>query len=104
MGVFENPITTGISDEPAKTFDWFNIYPNPNDGKFTLKISNQYTINRNMNLNIFALLGQTVYSESLEMSNKEFYKRINLSNLSKGLYFIRISDSKNDFTGKIVIQ
>ena len=82
----------------------FNIYPNPNDGKFTLKISNQYTINRNMNLNIFALLGQTVYSESLEMSNKEFYKRINLSNLSKGLYFIRISDSKNDFTGKIVIQ
>ena len=80
----------------------FNIYPNPNNGIFSLQI-NQLE-NSDILLNINNVLGQVVYSENIENTNS-LNKEINLSHLQKGIYNLSIFNSKGlKTTKKVVIK
>jgi len=78
----------------------FNIYPNPNNGVFSLNINE--TENKNLSLNIFNVLGQVVYTENIQNYTK-VSKDINLSHLEKGLYTLSISNDEGSKTSKKII-
>ena len=77
-----------------------SIYPNPNAGNFTLELSD---INDEVNIEIFSLNGQKVYSTELETFGitKE---NINLTEMPKGIYFLKIINNNAVDTRKIIIQ
>jgi hypothetical protein len=90
---------TGIN-ELGTTREEIQVFPNPNNGKFILAISN---INEKCTLEIFNYLGVKVISEPLpQMQNSN----INLTEQPNGIYLYRVlkEDSGWAGDGKIVIE
>ena len=80
----------------------FSVTPNPNQGVFDVNISN---INKSdINLNIYNSQGKKVYSETIHAIQQDITKRINLDNLSAGIYFLNIQQGDIIKTQKIIIQ
>ena len=85
--------------EPAQLD--FTVYPNPNEGLFTLEIEQDgaatYTISvRNM-------LGQTVISEAINV-NGNASKNMDLSSFEKGVYFISLENGEDRLVRKVVVK
>ena len=80
----------------------YNIYPNPNNGTFNLSINNNES--DDLILNVQNVLGQSVYTETLNNVSK-LNKQINLSNLESGIYTVTITNFNGlSSTEKIIIQ
>ncbi|WP_395052853.1 T9SS type A sorting domain-containing protein [Flavobacterium sp.] len=77
----------------------FSIYPNPNNGNFTLSINNDSF--EKATLIMYDVLGKKILNQDL--FTKETI--IKTHNLSKGVYFAKITTSDNEvFTKKIVVE
>ncbi|NVO02905.1 MAG: C10 family peptidase [Bacteroidetes bacterium] len=80
----------------------FCIFPNPATNNLNLKFDVNSTQNINIKLN--NITGQTVYADSKSNFNGTFDKTIDVSSLSKGVYFVNILTEKASITRKIVLQ
>jgi len=75
--------STGVS-ENSKILSW-SVFPNPSNGNVTFRNSKR---DQNSMLTILNLTGQTVWQQ--EIANN--MQRLDLSNLDKGVYFVRFAD------------
>ena len=77
------------------------IYPNPNGGKFTVKVMSAELRTKSV-LKIYNMLGEQVHQSTLKTSSTQ----VNLSNEAKGIYLYRIiSESGEPISqGKFIIQ
>lgn len=66
------------------------IYPNPNDGFFTIESKNENKVIINN------VLGENIHSQSIQIGKNS----LNLNNQPNGIYFIKIQN----FTYKIIVQ
>jgi hypothetical protein len=78
----------------------FNIYPNPNDGKFIISFSSM--IKDNTILEIRNTLGQLIYKETLINHSSNYKKSYSLSEFERGVYFISLINTKKTEIKKIV--
>ena len=74
----------------------FSIYPNPNNGIFTISANNvnaTFTgfVNEEFNITIYNSVGQLIYSEILSSSSQT----IKANKLSAGIYYVRLGDGLN---------
>ncbi|MCK4638534.1 MAG: T9SS type A sorting domain-containing protein, partial [Bacteroidales bacterium] len=79
-----------------------NIFPNPNNGNFVLELNSENNIAAN--IRIFNSLNVLVYEINKVNINQKYSKKINLSRLSKGVYFLMIKSNKVVLVYKIIIQ
>jgi hypothetical protein len=78
------------------------IYPNPNDGIFNLKIDSEFP--SNVRIIIYDIYGKLIY-EQKDISVTDIYsEKLDLSNVENGLYFIQIDGSASYQTKKLIIQ
>jgi hypothetical protein len=77
----------------------FKIYPNPSSGNFIIENTSNNNINK---MTILGIDGREIMQINAE-SNKSLFN-INLSNLSSGIYFIKIQSDKYDEIQKIIIK
>jgi len=78
------------------------VFPNPNDGKFTLKISNAKR--GRIDLVIYNLMGNMVYREQLDVG-MNYSRNIDLSTFAKGIYVLSlIGDNGSVYYAKIIID
>ncbi len=89
---------TGIA--VATNVDAISVIPNPNDGHFQLNF--HVTKSDNYVLEIYDMLGQVIYSESLLNFKGAYNKDIDLSIYGKGQYMIRLRSSVNETTIKSI--
>jgi hypothetical protein len=73
---------TSINTIASKTA--IKVYPNPNNGEFTIELTN---IN-NSNITITNVLGQIIKTQKAELMNQ-----INLNAFDKGIYFINVMEN-----------
>ena len=66
----------------------FKVYPNPNDGKFTLKFNMEKRAN--VKIRVSNLLGQVVYENMLINFEGQHAEEIDLSKYSKGQYVVNV--------------
>ncbi|MBI2966964.1 MAG: T9SS type A sorting domain-containing protein [Bacteroidetes bacterium] len=78
----------------------FDIIPNPNNGIFFLTMKN--VKKDNYSFEIRNILGQVVMSETTPVSGS-YSKVYDLTNYNKGVYFLKISNGKEQRTEKVVI-
>ena len=74
-----------------------NIYPNPNNGTFTIAQNNTHKIE----IETYNILGELIF----KTTSADQQTIINLSSNPKGIYFVRTTDSNKNITNnKIIIQ
>jgi Secretion system C-terminal sorting domain len=76
-----------------------SIYPNPSTGVFTVNFNNN--LEDNNNIEIFNLLGQNVYKETV-INEKDL--KISLTHLPKGTYIVKIANGEENYNTKIIIE
>ncbi|MCK5846466.1 MAG: T9SS type A sorting domain-containing protein, partial [Bacteroidales bacterium] len=78
------------------------IFPNPNNGIFTLEIGD--IGNSDLQLSIINTIGSEVYNSKFSVYGKTA-KQIDLKGLARGVYFIRLKTSKGIvYRGKVIIN
>lgn len=103
----ENLIKTGIISGTVgigENKDEFMalIYPNPGNGIFNLLIkADKHDF---FQLNVMNVLGSTVFSKQTETVSEELSTSLDLSGLSKGVYFLSIQGNKSQQLIKIIKQ
>ncbi|HRD39281.1 MAG TPA: T9SS type A sorting domain-containing protein, partial [Bacteroidia bacterium] len=73
-----------------------NVFPNPNDGIFTLQVN----IEKTFDVTIYNNIGQLVYNKSALKGANE----INLSEFGRGIYNVVIKADSDYKTIKVIIE
>lgn len=73
-----------------------SIFPNPSSGKFQLTFSNS----KSGTIEVMDVLGNKILKSEIKSESTE----IDLSDEIPGIYFVRISDSKGNFTMKKIVK
>lgn len=90
---FEVNPTTAINNR--NQFNDFVLYPNPNNGTFTLK--SEELINK---IDVLNVLGAAVYQQEI---NAAIFQ-VQLNDLTKGIYFVKIYSNKGTGLQKIMLK
>lgn len=76
------------------------VYPNPNQGQFTLEMAG---LKGEYQLAVVNSLGQTVYSKAVDVDNF-FETNINVGSVNDGLYYLRIVGQDLNETRRVVVS
>ena len=79
----------------------FTLYPNPNNGNFTVQFNSDST--NDVNINIHDLRGRQVFAKSYQ-NNGLFNQTMQLSNVQSGVYLVTVQDGARKEVKKIVVQ
>lgn len=90
-----------LANENFTGLDNFSLYPNPNNGNFTIKFNS----NTNNPIDVIAhdIRGRQVYTKSFE-NNSFFNEEIKLNNIEAGIYIITIQDGDKKEVKKIIVE
>ncbi len=77
-----------------------NIYPNPNNGRYTMTIEG---VNGTVNMEVIDIAGQVVYREKLE-ATANYSAQFDMSTLAKGVYYIKLTNNDGVKTQKLIIK
>lgn len=76
-----------------------NIYPNPAQNEFVIKNASNLTLNK---ATLFDLSGRNIVEYNISQGAK--LKTINLSGITSGVYFVKITSDEASVTRKLVIE
>lgn len=88
---------TGIEEN---TNSGLSIFPNPNNGLFTIQLKGNDVVD----VNIVNSIGKTVFSKNGIQMNDVLVKQLNTQNLAEGIYYLTIRGKATNITEKLVIR
>lgn len=91
---------TGIGDPEAPDF-FFSIYPNPNNGNFSIAFD--IITKADYKVELRNTLGALVYQELLTDFNGTYSKQLDVTEYGKGIYMISLTNSKNKAVKKVLV-
>lgn len=80
--------TLGVSTVSGSA-DNIQLYPNPNDGSFTVYGNLPYT--DDATIEVYNIIGQMVYKQSAHVQNNLLNNQIKLEDVSSGIYILKVS-------------
>jgi photosystem II stability/assembly factor-like uncharacterized protein len=93
-------VNVGVQNNPLSNIN-VKLYPNKNDGSFTVNASN-LAVNA-INVSVVNILGQEVFTEQVKLQSKEFAKSYDLK-LLPGVYYFRMLSGKYSKVEKFVVE
>ena len=95
-------ISTAI--ENVVSSNKIKIYPNPNQGDFTLEVKNTSVNNELYQMEVYSAIGQLVHKEQIEL-NTNISTQIHLPNLNNGVYYLQLAtEDKIKYRTKVIIK
>lgn len=79
----------------------FTIFPNPNHGEFTIKLSS--SSNSNIKVEVYDVRGRSIFNNVYD-NTSEFNQTINLNTVQSGMYLVKVSDGERQTTKKIIVE
>lgn len=98
--VSRDPASIAFSDDEFGNLFQFESFPNPTTNKLNVKMSTVASLN--LSFELFDCNGSLVNNFGISQVSNNFAKEIDLSGLTSGSYFLKISNGVNNFTSKIV--
>lgn len=92
------PVALAVSETEIQDFA---LYPNPNNGSFTISFNSNSS--NKINVGVFDIRGRNVYSNEYQ-NNGFFNENVQLANLQSGIYLVKVQDGDKQITKKIVIE
>jgi hypothetical protein len=80
--IFGNQVSAALSNDSFEVMSKVELYPNPSTNAFQISVDAK-------KVEIYSLTGQLIQTENNCVANKE----INISNLAKGIYIVKITNS-----------
>ncbi len=80
----------------------FSVYPNPAESVLHLNFNLKQT--QSFNIHLVSATGRLVYKEEVGSYYGDFKKSIDLSNLTRGIYFLQLVSDRGILNRKIVLQ
>uniref|UniRef100_UPI00404923E3 T9SS type A sorting domain-containing protein n=1 Tax=Fluviicola sp. TaxID=1917219 RepID=UPI00404923E3 len=87
--VISNKISLGTSSISSYLENNLEIYPNPSDGLFTIKLSNDLGIN-DLSFEIIDPIGKVI--KTIQIDDAQTNTSFDLSEFTDGVYFIRLTE------------
>lgn len=78
------------------------IFPNPNNGNFTINLNTE--IGESFIIEIYNSIGQKIYSYTNIAQSTKYSKEISLDNFNDGIYFVREIGSMTNNSWKLVVS
>lgn len=95
---FSVGVIASVKDQEEERI--IEVYPNPNDGSFTLELAG---LNGDFQVSVINTLGQIIDRKTITMN--EFHtERYDLRNSETGLYFIRVNGEEINKTLRVLIK
>ena len=94
--IFKYSLITGIAENNMENV--FNVFPNPNNGQFTITNEGQQAMTK---LEIYNTLGEKIYSTN---NREQLIYGLDLSNSPKGMYFVKMYMGEKIYSEKMVIE
>ncbi len=91
-------VDSNISDKKYS----FTIFPNPTSGNFTVQVESSN--NSHAKVQLTNLLGETVFTSEIEISEGNNSLQISPENLPDGMYLFTFSSPENNFISKVFIN
>ena len=94
-------ITSLYNETPATSVEnnsfeeHFNIYPNPAKESLSINTSFNYKT-----IEIYNVLGESIYKDESDFFNSDF--EININNITKGIYFLKLTDGEKTLIERFV--
>jgi len=83
------------------TFQDFVLYPNPNNGNFTVKFS---TVNSDdVTIEVYDMRGRQIYTNEFS-NNGNFNESIDLNTVQSGVYLVSVSNGDTKLVKRIIIE
>jgi hypothetical protein len=79
----------------------FSVFPNPNNGEFTIKFN--LVESNNVNIQVFDIRGRSILNKDFN-STGEFNQIINLGNVQSGMYLLNVNNGLRTVTRKIIVE
>lgn len=92
-------LTLGVSEDIILN-GHLNVYPNPNNGQFSVSYKGDSALEK---LSVFDITGRMVQSIDLQNANSETIN-VNLEGVSQGMYVLQIYTKNASVTKKIIIR
>ena len=97
VGSICDTVFTGLPP-PIKNLS-LNIYPNPNSGTFQIRYK---PAPENLKLQVFNIIGEEVFFKLLPQWSQ--LQNIVIANISKGIYFVKLSSSTSSISTKFLVD
>jgi hypothetical protein len=91
--IFGNQLSSVLSNDCFEAISKVELYPNPSTNAFQISVDAKKVA-------IYSLTGQLIQTENNCVANKE----INISNLAKGIYIVKITNSDAMAVSKKLIK
>lgn len=95
-------VDTGTAIQELGSIVSVQVFPNPNEGLFTLAINAKEAAN--YQLSLVDVVGRTVLQKELSVELGNNTLTMDASTLSKGIYHLVLRENQQQFTYKLVIQ
>ncbi|MEZ4844654.1 MAG: DUF5011 domain-containing protein [Bacteroidia bacterium] len=93
------PISSGIEDIAAS--DLMNVYPNPSNGVFNVKVD--LPAYQNVEIAIYDVLGNKVAEVANEQAQNSVFN-VDLSAHAAGMYFVRMTTNGKTYNQRVVVE
>jgi hypothetical protein len=84
------------------TINNLDVYPNPTNDIFNVSFVSEEI--QTLQLRVLNIVGEVVYTESLEQFVGEYVKQISIGDNARGVYFLEISDNQLTTISKLIIK
>ena len=78
------------------------IYANPDDGKCTVTIPDEFLHEQNLTLSIYDNSGKLIQQKRLTLNEGKI--KLSLEEQTKGIYNVTLSNGRKNYNGKIVFE
>lgn len=95
-------VTPGTSMDDIFAQGQISIFPNPGNGHFTLNFSLDHSAT--VQLTLSDLTGKQMLGTDLEVRAGQFNHQLDLTNLSAGVYFLRLQEGNKSIVKKLIIR
>jgi hypothetical protein len=93
-------LTNGIA-ETVQDLSSLDVYPNPNNGDFSVKVN--VLTPGNVSIRLLDMLGQVAYEKVIPNASGEIKDNIKVSGLAKNVYTLEVNSARGKAAKKVVI-